>query len=621
MTNKINPSFLDQFEDRLFPCNITRDNYSKKQVKLPIGWNSHNKKFEDFNESNANSIAVRTGQGLLVVDIDTKELPYLESYMKVIVEKWLSDKATFTVETTNGYHFYFDSEESTYGNAVRISDYVDIRGDGGCVFCYTEDSKSSYSVICESDPLPLTDELIEYLHKKEPTQIQYTINDDNLKITQTGHDYNKNLANAIHAEDIDGVLNSLGYQIEDFINNESGLYTKLNRLAFLLAMNPACPNNMVREIVEYVLKELCNFNVDSELSQQKLYQIFSTMIYNSEEDIEDIFTQAYMPPEELRKMMVNSVPILGDFILKGQLSFIYGPPNSGKSLLIMHLLRNAPEPIVYLNADDNINEAVYKTEIAQRYNHKMIVCGSKNENDPYIVLKKMEMVLERNSKYYKDKIIIIDTVKKFVDVMSKKETRHFLQLMRKITLSGGTVVLLGHTNKITPQTKELVFEGVGDFMSDMDCTYELKTIVDSDIQEATLTLTNKKMRGSVPPSVAYTYNSSKDIQSFKERMDTLTPLREEDLKMRKLKLQRTILLHHYDDLYPLITDFLSENPKSSQSSIIQYLKKHGDCKSSEKEIRTCLTKLSGIAWEYQYNKKNNNTKEFLLLKEAIFIKA
>ena len=51
MLNKLNEAFFNHFEDRLFPCNIARDENDKKQVQLPKGWTDNTKEFEEFNDS------------------------------------------------------------------------------------------------------------------------------------------------------------------------------------------------------------------------------------------------------------------------------------------------------------------------------------------------------------------------------------------------------------------------------------------------------------------------------------------------------------------------------------------------------------------------------------------
>ena len=293
MINTLPSIYTELFEERLFPCSIARDKAGKKQVKLPKGWNDSEKSYEDFDDSKANSVALRTGNGLIAVDIDTKNLTLLEPYMKELVSKWLNDKATFTVETTNGYHFYFDSGDKSYGNAVRISNYVDIRGDGGCVFCYTKNKDSSYTVLCEAEPLPLADELLNYISIQETDSktIEYEFDASGIRIASTPHNPNKVLEKALYIdsdkERAIAILKACGKSVADF-ENTNELYSKTNSLAYILAMNPLYPNEDVRLAIEYIIKNFSGFDINSQESQKRLNQIFSTMIYSDESDMVEV---------------------------------------------------------------------------------------------------------------------------------------------------------------------------------------------------------------------------------------------------------------------------------------------------------------------------------------------
>lgn len=65
-------------------------------------------------------------------------------------------------------------------------------------------------------------------------------------------------------------------------------------------------------------------------------------------------------------------------------------------------------------------------------------------------------------------VLFFDTMKKYIDLMSKRGAREFFATMRTLTQRGATVVLLGHTNKHRTPDGQLVFEGVGDVRNDVD---------------------------------------------------------------------------------------------------------------------------------------------------------
>ena len=329
--------------------------------------------------------------------------------------------------------------------------------------------------------------------------------------------------------------------------------------------------------------------------------------------LDDIFAKAYISPEELEKMIVNSNPILGDFILKGQMSFIYGPPNCGKTLIIMALLKDVEEDIIYLNADDGINGGAEKVKIAKENSYMMILCGTDNNNDPKTILKTMDVKIKKDNLFYKDKIVIFDTVKKFVNPLDKTDTAYFLQLMRKITLAGGTVLLLGHTNKHRDNEDKLVFEGVGDWLSDMDCVYSLDFELDETTSEKIVFFENQKSRGVIPQSISYKYYAGKDLSSFELRIDTVEKVAKEDVETIKEKASIKILEVKYKESINFICTILEKHLNLSQSQIRQYAKDDNIFKCSDNEIRKCLEAFDGIKWKSQNNPSKNNAKEYRLV--------
>ena len=327
---------------------------------------------------------------------------------------------------------------------------------------------------------------------------------------------------------------------------------------------------------------------------------------------DDIFTNAYKTPEELKKMMVNSNPIVSDFILKGQMSFIYGPPNCGKTLLIMALLKDVKEDIIYLNADDGINGGTEKVKLAQDNNYKMILCGTDNNNDPKNMMESIEKKLEKDSLFYKDKIVIFDTVKKFVDPLDKKASAYFLQIMRKITLSGGSIILLGHTNKHRANDDKLIFEGVGDWMSDMDCVYSLDFELNEATNEKVLTFENQKSRGVVPQTTSYKYYAGKELESYQERVDSVEKLSDSEAEQIQQQSHIRYLESKYEDVLLFIVSILKQSSQLSQSQIRQMAKDDVDCTSTDNEIRKCLKAFDGIKWISKSNLSKNNAKEYQL---------
>lgn len=90
--------------------------------------------------------------------------------------------------------------------------------------------------------------------------------------------------------------------------------------------------------------------------------------------------------------------------------------------------------------------------------------GNKSPDDIF----KMIRTLSTSTLRLEGCVLILDTMKKFLDVMGKAGAREFLKVLRAITTLGGTVLLLGHTNKHKDINGKLIFEGVGDIRNDID---------------------------------------------------------------------------------------------------------------------------------------------------------
>ena len=142
-------------------CKITRDIATgKKVVDMGKSWGNLPKR-------KANAVAILTGDGLMVVDIDTKDLKSIDKKLK----KLLGEP---TVETANGYHYYFTGDVAQIKQTQGLFDKVDIRNKGGLVFSeyFGKDKSIGYKWLGE--PTEIGDKLKKYLIKasKERTKEQ-----------------------------------------------------------------------------------------------------------------------------------------------------------------------------------------------------------------------------------------------------------------------------------------------------------------------------------------------------------------------------------------------------------------------------------------------------------------
>jgi hypothetical protein len=137
-------------------CYVSRNEETgKKQVQFT---NKKNGNWGDMKEEDANAEAILTGDNLVVIDIDTKKL-------KKIDKKLVSLLGEPTVETSNGYHYYFTGDVADIKQTQGLFDKVDVRNKGGLVFSkyWGDDDSISYTWI--GDPKEMGKKLRKYLIK------------------------------------------------------------------------------------------------------------------------------------------------------------------------------------------------------------------------------------------------------------------------------------------------------------------------------------------------------------------------------------------------------------------------------------------------------------------------
>ena len=212
--------------------------------------------------------------------------------------------------------------------------------------------------------------------------------------------------------------------------------------------------------------------------------------------------------EKMAEQMLSETYVLDRMAILGQSTVIYAPPGSGKTLLTLKMLMESivaekidPSNVYYVNADDNFRGLQHKLKIAETFRFNMLAPGFNEfkNSDLLDIIAKMSITDTAHGK-----VIILDTLKKFTDVMDKKATTNFGIVVREFVAKGGTVILLSHTNKNKDENGRSVYGGTSDIVDDADCAYILDQVCEDD-ERRTVAFRNKKMRGDVDSEVTYSY--------------------------------------------------------------------------------------------------------------------
>ena len=189
--------------------------------------------------------------------------------------------------------------------------------------------------------------------------------------------------------------------------------------------------------------------------------------------------------------------IIPNLIISGHLILIPAEPNGGKTTIMLHLsslMAKKGLNVLYVNADTASSEAKAAATYAMANGFTMLLPDFKVGLSVKDVGQRLQELADQEvdlSSY----VVIVDTLKKLIDVLDKRFNKKFFSLMRKLTAKGMTIILLAHTNKHNNEQGLPVYEGTGDMRSDVD---ELIYFLPVKNQDGSMTTTTKpdKVRGS-----------------------------------------------------------------------------------------------------------------------------
>lgn len=234
---------------------------------------------------------------------------------------------------------------------------------------------------------------------------------------------------------------------------------------------------------------------------------------------------------DLERQRVEQRLIFGEIVLLGQATMIFASPNVGKTLIVLNLIVQAikagcidPAKLFYINMDDNSSGLVEKVRLAVEYGFHMLADGHRGFEAKNF-RQAMATMIENDTA--SGVVVVLDTLKKFTNTMSKEDSADFARLVRQFSLKGGTVIALHHANKNPGSNGKLKYAGTTDIVDDFDCVYALQAVADqTDGKLKVVEFTNEKRRGDVAESVAYSYSVERGL-TYSE---LLTSVQEVDLE-------------------------------------------------------------------------------------------
>ena len=303
---------------------------------------------------------------------------------------------------------------------------------------------------------------------------------------------------------------------------------------------------------------------------------------------------------ELRRQMLDDKFVMDRIAILGQWTTIFAAPNTGKTLLTLAMLREqiragviTGEQVFYVNADDTYRGMVEKLEIAESIGLQMLV---PNQRD-FVVSTIVDLMSDMASvKEAANVVIVLDTLKKFTDLMDKRVASQFGNIARGFVSAGGTLITLAHTNKHKDAEGKSIYSGTSDIKDDSDCFYIIEQIsVDKDFgsQRCTVEFANDKARGDVASTVGFSFEKRLG-GTYADLLDSVKRLTSGDIERSKVEKEVQAGLSEDADLIEAVSDCLVAGVNTKSAIVTKVRESTG---YSIERVRKFMAKRTGTSYE------------------------
>ena len=321
--------------------------------------------------------------------------------------------------------------------------------------------------------------------------------------------------------------------------------------------------------------------------------------------------------EFLEREAVLQKPLLGNLALMGQSTVFYAAPNTGKTLIILWLLSRAieagiidPSMVYYVNVDDSQAGVVEKLRIAEQHGFHLLAegnCGFRS-NDLLNILNDLILTNRCNGV-----VIILDTLKKFTDVMDKHASTEFSKVIRRFVMRGGTCISLAHVNKNAGADGRPVYAGTTDILEDADCAYTLRVIDHPDDPQLRIVeFENIKRRGNVCRRAVYGYSNVPGL-SYSELLQSVRPI--DDAEMTSIN--QSAALNADADVIEAVSTCIRDGIVRKMQLADAAAARSGASRRSVLKIIECYTGDDPISHRWSYRVQKHGAKVFQLLTSPV----
>jgi hypothetical protein len=320
--------------------------------------------------------------------------------------------------------------------------------------------------------------------------------------------------------------------------------------------------------------------------------------------------------QQMREKMLSDKFVMQDIAILGQWTTLYAAPNTGKTLLTLWLLREqiqagviSGSKVFYVNADDTYKGAVQKTEIAESLGMEMLIPNIKGFDARGLVAMLRQLAQADEARGV---VAVLDTLKKFTDLMDKRVASAFGTVAREFISAGGTLICLAHTNKHKDAEGKGIYSGTSDIVDDSDCVYIIDKIsCDEATDTHTVEFVNKKARGDVSPTASFEYTRTSG-ESYTTLLNSVKRLNSGVLEVVKKKAVITKQLEDDHEVIQEIRHSISLGTMTKSGMIAAVHKETG---VTHHRVREILKRHTGHSYadgsRWVESKGENNKSEFV----------
>ena len=288
-----------------------------------------------------------------------------------------------------------------------------------------------------------------------------------------------------------------------------------------------------------------------------------------------------------------------NLIVQGHMMAICAQGNGGKTTIMVHAageMSMAGYHVIYVNADASASDIKEYTHHAMDFGYKLINPDITN-GSPEEVVTTLHQMSGRDFDYSKY-VLILDTLKKFTDMMNKKKGKELYAVLRALTSKGMTIICLAHTNKYDDKDGKPIFEGVGDLRNDFDELVYLIPKTNPDDSMTVSTSINKK-RADLK-EYSFQISPHRDVTILDEYIDTGA----EERLQREMEADKEVvafILSHTQNLPKTLTDLTSISKDTcagfSRKRLGTVLRRYSEPQSAKPKWEAMRALTSGIQYK------------------------